>query len=36
VKSLHCTVHHPIGIEDERERLVTARPVMTQSLGPSW
>jgi hypothetical protein len=29
VKSLHCADHHPIRIGDERERLVTASPVMT-------
>jgi hypothetical protein len=29
VKSLHRANHHPIRIEDERERLVTASPVMT-------
>jgi hypothetical protein len=36
LSSLHCADHHPIRIEDERERLVTASPVMTKSRGPSW
>ena len=35
VKSLHCTDHHPIKIGDERERLVTASPVMTKSRAPA-
>ena len=35
VKSLHCTNHHPIRIGDERERLVTASPVMTKSRAPA-
>jgi len=29
LKPLHCTNDHPIRIGDERERLVTASPVMT-------
>jgi hypothetical protein len=36
VESLHLKDHHPIRIGDERERLVTASPVMTKSWGPSW
>jgi hypothetical protein len=28
--------HRPIRIEEERERLVAASPVMTKSRGPSW
>jgi hypothetical protein len=33
--SLSCADHHPIRIGGERERLVTALPVMTESwLGP--
>jgi hypothetical protein len=35
VKSLHCSDHHPIKIGDERERLVTASPVMTKSRAPA-
>jgi hypothetical protein len=35
VKSLHCADHHPIRIGDERERLVTASPVMTKSRAPA-
>jgi hypothetical protein len=35
VKSLHCADHHPIRIWDERERLVTALPVMTKSQAPA-
>jgi hypothetical protein len=31
-----CADHHPIRTGDERERLVTASPVMTKSRGPSW
>jgi len=31
----NCTDHHPIGIGDERERLVTASPVMTKSRAPT-
>jgi hypothetical protein len=31
VKSLHSADHHPIRIGDERDRLVTASPVMTTS-----
>jgi hypothetical protein len=36
LKSLNCADHNPIRIGDERERLVTASPVMTKSSGPSW
>jgi hypothetical protein len=37
VFSFRCLDHHPIGIGDERERLVTAPPVMTKSRGrPRW
>ena len=36
LKTLHCADHHPIRIGNVRERLVTASPVMTKSLGPSW
>jgi hypothetical protein len=36
MKSLHCADHHSIRFADERERLLTASPVMTKSLGPSW
>jgi hypothetical protein len=36
LKPLHCANHHPIRIGDERERLVTASPVMAKSWGPSW
>ena len=32
---LHCSDHHPIMIEDEQERLVTASPVMTKSRAPA-
>jgi hypothetical protein len=35
LKPFHCTDHHPIRIEDERERLVTASPVMTKSRAPT-
>jgi hypothetical protein len=35
VKSLYCADHHPIRIGDERERLVTAWPVMTKSRAPA-
>ena len=35
VKSLHCADHHLIRIGDERERLVTASPVMTKSRAPA-
>jgi hypothetical protein len=35
VKSLYCVDHHPIRIGDERERLVTASPVMTKSRAPT-
>jgi hypothetical protein len=35
-ESLHYADHHPIRIEDERERLVTAFPVMSRNWGPSW
>jgi hypothetical protein len=35
MKSLHCTDHHPIRIGDERERLVTASPVMAKSRAPA-
>jgi hypothetical protein len=35
VKSLHCADNHPIRIGDERERLVTASPVMTKSRAPA-
>jgi hypothetical protein len=35
VKPLHCADHHPIRIGDERERLVTASPVMTKSRAPA-
>ena len=31
MKSIHCADHHPIRIGDERERLVTAWPVMTNA-----
>jgi hypothetical protein len=34
VKSLHCADDHPFRIWDERERLVTASPVMTKSRAP--
>ena len=34
--SLRCADHHPIMIGGERERLVTASPVMTRSWSPSW
>ncbi len=36
MESFRCADHHPIRTEDERERLVTASPVMTKSRGPSW
>jgi hypothetical protein len=36
VKSLHSADHHSTRIMDERERLVTALPVMTKSWRPSW
>jgi hypothetical protein len=36
LKLLHCADHHAIRIEDERERLKTASPVMTKNWGPSW
>jgi hypothetical protein len=35
VISLHSADHHPIRIGDERERLVTASPVMTKSRAPA-
>ena len=35
LKSLHRTDHHLIRIGDERERLVTALPVMSKSWGPA-
>jgi hypothetical protein len=35
VELLHCSEHHPIKIGDERERLVTALPVMTKSRAPA-
>jgi hypothetical protein len=35
VKSLHFADHHPIRIGDERERLVTASPVMAKSRAPA-
>jgi hypothetical protein len=35
VKSLHYTDHYPIRIGDERERLVTASPVITKSRAPA-
>ena len=31
-----CADHRPIRIGDERERLVTASPVMTKCRGPNW
>ena len=34
--SFRCADHRPIRIRDERERLVTASPVMTKCRGPSW
>ena len=36
MESFRCADHRPIRIGDERERLVTASPVMTKSRGPSW
>jgi hypothetical protein len=35
-KSFRCADHRPIRTADERERLVTASPVMTKSWSPSW
>jgi hypothetical protein len=35
VKLLHCADHHPIRMGDERERLVTASPVMTKCRAPA-
>jgi hypothetical protein len=35
MKSLQFADHHPIMIGDERERLVTASPVMTKSRAPA-
>ena len=32
---LYCADHHPIRIGDERERLVTASPVMAKSRAPA-
>jgi hypothetical protein len=36
LQSLRCADHHPIRIWDERERLLTATPVIKKSWGPSW
>jgi hypothetical protein len=36
MKSLRCADHHPIRNGNERERLVSASPVMTKSWGLSW
>jgi hypothetical protein len=33
--SLHCADHHSIGIQGDRERLVTASPVVTKSRAPA-
>ena len=35
LKSLRCSEHYPMKVEDKRERLVAASPVMTKSWGPS-
>ena len=35
-ESFRCAHHRPIRIGDERERLVTASPVMKKYRGPSW
>ena len=34
-KPLHCTDHHPTMIGDERQRLVTASPVMIKIRAPN-
>ena len=36
MESFRCADYRPIRIGEERERLVTASPVMTKSRGPSW
>jgi len=36
MESFRCADHRPIRTGDERERLVTASPVMTKRRGPSW
>jgi len=35
MKSLRCANHNPIRIVDDRERLVTASPVMAKSRAPA-
>ena len=35
-RALRCAEQHPVRIWDERERLVTAPPVVTKIWGPSW
>ena len=36
MESFRCADHRLVRTGDERERLVTAPPVMTKSRGPSW
>jgi len=36
MESFRCADHRPIKTGEERERLVTASPVMTKSRGLSW